>query len=148
MGRSFLADIPGNFFVAPLGSHASVASNGAGALLVDCAFVAPANLKLLSAWRQVQADEASVGTATTTASYRRVSIVNGGAAGTGTTIMASSNGNGASVASLGTRAFATTANNTAAAGDILMASQLTVGGANDDATTLRAGKLWIAYELL
>lgn len=148
MGKSFLADFPGNFFSAPLGSHASVASNGANALLVDCAFVAPANLKLLSAWRQVQADEATVGTATTTATYRRVTILNGGSAGTGTTIMASSNGNGASVASLGTRSFATTANNTASQGEILIASQLTVGGTNADATVLQAGKVWIAYELL
>lgn len=148
MGKSFLADIPGNFFVARLGSTAAVASNGAGAILPDCAFVAPANIKLLSAWRMnISASDVTVGTATSSASYRRTNILNAGTAGSGTTIMASLNAT-ASAASLTTRAFATTANNTAPAGAILLASHLTVGAATADGTDMAAGHHLIAYELL
>lgn len=148
MGKSALADIPGNFFTTRLGTAAAIASNGANGLLANMFFVAPANLKLLSAWRYVQAaNEVTVGTATSSASYRRVNILNGGASGTGTVIMASLNAT-ASAASLSTRAFVTTTNNTASAGEIIYVSQLTVGAATADGTDAAAGGITIAYELL
>ncbi len=148
MGKSFLADIPGNFFVQKIGSVAAAASNGAGAIPADVAFVAPANIKLLSAWRLNQtASDVTAGTAISSASYRRMNLLNGGTAGTGTTIMASLNAT-ASAASLTTRAFATTANNTATQGAILYASHLTVGAATADGTDLAASLIFIAYELL
>lgn len=147
MGQSALADIPGNFFIARLGSYASVASGGANALQLDSAFVAPAAIKIVSAWRFVQAAEVTVGTATSSASYRRMNLINGGTAGSGTVIMASINAT-ASAGATTTRAFATTANNTAPAGAILLASHLTVGAATADGTDMAAGFVEIAYELL
>ena len=148
MGKSFQADIPGNLAVARLGSVASVASNGAGAIVEDMKFVAPADLKILSAWRvNISASDVTVGTATSSASYRRTNLVNGGAAGAGTVIMASNNAT-ASAASLTTRAFVTTANNTMAAGAILLASHLTVGANTADGTDLAASVVEIVYELL
>ena len=148
MGKSFLADIPDNFFVAHLGSVAAVASNGAGAIIETAKFVAPANLLILSAWRcNISASDVTVGTATSSASYRRVNILNGGTAGSGTTIMASLNAT-ASAASITTRAFATTANNTCTAGAIIYASHLTVGAATADGTDMAASTLHFAYRLL
>ena len=146
--KSFLADIPGNFFTAKLGSIAAAASNGAGAVAVDMMFVAPANIKLLSAWRINQsAADVTAGTAVSSASYRRMTILNGGVAGTGTVIMASLNAT-ASAAASGTRAFATTANNTATQGAVIWASHLTVGAATADGTDMAANIVQILYELL
>src|SRR3990167_1814269 len=116
MGRNYLADIPGNFFTFKL-THASTASNGASVRTPDC-FVAPANLKILSAWRQVQADEATKGTATTSASYRPYYLMNGGTSGTATTSLAGLSQT-ASQAQYGTRSFTLAGTPTAAAGDII-----------------------------
>lgn len=147
MGKSILADIPGNFFVARLGSVAAIASGGANARLQNC-FVAPADLKVLSAWKvNLAADEVTVGTATSSASYRRHTVVNGGTAGTGTAIIASINAT-ASAASLGSRAFTLTTNNTVTSGGIIYGSQLTVGAATADGTDAAACEIQIAYELL
>jgi hypothetical protein len=148
VGKNRLADIPGNFFVAQLGTHAALASNGANAVLPATGFVAPADIKILSAWRHVNgAAEATVGTATSSASYRRFTILNGGIDGLGTTIIASVN-NTASAAQWSTRAFTTTANNTVTQGNIIVASQLTVGAATADGTDAAQGVINIAYELL
>lgn len=152
MGASPQADLPGNFYVQKLGSYAAVASGGAGSLQLDSAFVAPAAIKILSAWRFVNAAEATVGTATSSASYRRMNLVNlgtaaDGAALSGTTIMASLNAT-VSAAASSTRAFATTANNTAPAGAVIAASHLTVGAATADGTDMAAGFIEVAYQLL
>lgn len=147
MGDSFLADIPGNFFIQKLGSYAAVASGGAGSLQLDSAFVAPADIKIVSAWRFVNAAEVTVGTATSSASYRRMNLLNGGTAGSGTVIMASLNAT-ASASATTARAFVTTANNTAPAGAIIYASHLTVGAATADGTDMAAGFVQIAFELL
>ena len=151
MGKSILADIPGNFFVARLGSVAAIASDGANARLQNC-FVAPANLKVLSAWKvNLAADEVTVGTATSSASYRRHQIINGGSAGTlsaTASYMIASLLATSSVASLGSRAFTTTANNTVSAGELIYANQLTVGAATADGTDAAACEIQIAYELL
>lgn len=151
MGNSFLADIPNNQFVAVLGTTAAVASNGADGRVASIGFVCPAPLRLLSAWRaNLAANEVTVGTATSSASYRRHLIYNGGSAGTGTataSIMASQNAT-ASGASLGARSFVVDTTVTAAAGDILYYSHLTVGAATANGTDAAAGTLQIAYQLL
>lgn len=147
MGDSYLADIPGNRFVAGLGSSAAIASNGAPAILGHSYFVANADLKIHNVWKVASANEATAGTAVSSASYRRFNLLNGGTAGTGTTIMASLN-NTASTAAQGKKAFATTANNTAAAGAILYLSHLTVGAATADGTDAAVSVYQIEYELL
>ena len=147
MGKSVLADVVGNFFVAHLGSVAAIASNGGDARLQN-AFVAPANMKVLSVWKaNLAANEVTKGTATTSASYRRHRFFNGGSAGTATTIVASLNAT-ASAASLGSRAFTLTANNTASTGEILYADHLTVGAATAEGTVAAACEILMAYELL
>jgi len=148
MGKSPIADIPGNFFVAPLGSTAAIASNGAGAILTAAHFVAPADLKVLSVNKiAMGGTEVTKGTATTSASYRRTNLINGGASGTGTVNMASLN-NTASGAQYGTKAFVTTTNNTMAAGEIALLSHLTVGADTADGTDMAQSRFQLAYELL
>lgn len=147
MGKSVLADTIGNFFVAHLGSVAAIASDGANARLQN-AFVAPANVKVLSVWKaNLAANEVTKGTATTSASYRRTRFFNGGSAGTATTIVASLNAT-VSAASLGSRALTLTTNNTASTGEILYADQLTVGAATANGTDNAACEIIMAYELL
>lgn len=110
--------------------------------------MAPAPLKILSVWNQNGAiAEATQGTATTSASYRRTNLVNGSTDGSGTTIMASLNQT-ASQATYSTRAFSLTSNVTAAAGEIIFASTLTVGAATADGTTQEAGNVFVSYSLL
>jgi len=134
--------------VVRLGSSAAVASNGAGAILADVMFVAPASIKVLSAWRLNQtASDVTKGTATTSASYRRVNLIaNTAAAGSGTTIVASQNAT-ASAASLVSRAFAAVAALTIPAGGIVLASHLTVGAETADGTDMAASLFEMAYEL-
>src|SRR3990167_9583198 len=71
--------------VARLGTSAAVASNGAVAILPDMMFVAPADLRIVSAWRMnVSASDVTKGTATTSASYRRLNLItNTAGAGSG-----------------------------------------------------------------
>jgi hypothetical protein len=146
MGKTFLADIPDNY-AHQVFTNAGVASNGANAVIASAAFVAPNNLIVNRAWYMPWANAATKGTATTSATYKRINLLNGGTSGTGTTIIASCNLT-ASIASRGSKAFATTANNTVSAGYILYFSALTVGGTSDDGTQLQAGVLEIEYELL
>jgi len=148
MGRSRIADIPGAFPVAvKMGTNTAIASNGAGAILNDTIWVAPANLKVVSAYRVAHATEVTKGTATTSASYRRHNLINGGIAGTGTSIVASLN-NTASNAATSSRAFATTANNTVTKGALLYVSHLTVGAETGDGTDVANGSYFLEYELL
>ena len=146
MGKTFLADIPGNLFQNVF-TAASVASDGANAVVASAAFYAPNDIKLTRAWFVPWANQATVGTATTSATYKRLTICNGGTSGTGTTLMASCNLT-ASVASRGSKAFSTTASNTMSSGEMLYFSQLTVGGTDDDGTILQSGVLQIEYQLL
>jgi len=147
MGDSYLADIPGNRFSVALGSSAAIASNGANAVLGQSYFVAPADLKVHRVFKVATANEVTTGTAVSSASYRRFNLINGGSAGTGTAIMASLN-NTASTAAGGSKGFATTANNTASAGQILYLSHLTVGAATADGTDAAASTFFAEYELL
>lgn len=132
--------------VARIGTSAAVASNGAGAILSDVQWVAPYNLQIVSAWAaNISASDVTKGTDTTSASYRRVTLVtNTAGTGTGTNIVASLNAT-ASCASLFTRAFATVAS-TVPAGAILLASHLTVGAETGDGTDMAARIYHIAYQ--
>lgn len=129
-----------------LGSTAAVASNGADAILPDIRWVAPADLVIKGAWRtNISASDVTVGTATSSASYRRVTLVtNTAGTGSGTNIVASLNAT-ASAASNVSRAFTTVAS-TVPAGAIVLASHLTVGAATADGTDMAAGFIQIKYE--
>lgn len=138
MGTTFQADIPENRFRMDY-QHASVASDGADARYAILR--APANLKITGAyWVPTGADQTA-----DTASYRRLCVVNGGTAGTSTTIVASLNLT-ASKASFSLNAMSGTA--TVASGELIVFSHLTVGGAKDDETVLRAGMVQVEYQLL
>ncbi|MCR4341031.1 MAG: hypothetical protein NUW01_14210 [Gemmatimonadaceae bacterium] len=135
--------------VARIGSAASVASNGAGAILPDPVFVAPGNIKVLSAWRvNISGSDVTKGTATTSTSYRRMNLIaNVTGAGSGTTIVASLNAT-ASAASKVSRAFAVTTDNTMPAGAVVLASHLTVGAETAEGTDMADNIIEIAYEAL
>lgn len=131
--------------VSRIGSAASLASDGADALLADIKFVAPYDMRIVSAWAaNISASDVTKGTATTSASYRRVTLVTN-TAGTcsGTDIVASLNAT-ASLASNATRSFTTVAS-TVPAGAIILGSQLTVGAATGDGTDSAARIYEIAY---
>jgi len=145
MGKVFLADIPDAKF-HKIFTCASIASD-TDAEVASVGFIAPNDLSIQRVWYQPWADQATQGTATTSATYRRFQLCNGGTAGTSTTVIASVNIT-ASIASRGSKAFSTTASNTASAGEILFFSALTVGGNNDDGTILQSGVLQVEYELL
>ena len=145
MGKTYQADVPGNYFHQVF-TNASVAS-GTDALVASQAFIAPQNVKVKRVWFVPWADQATQGTATTSATYRRVNLLNGGTGGTGTTIIASCNIT-ASVGSITSKAFTTTSNNTVTSGGILYFSALTVGGDDNDGTILQSGVLEVEYELL
>ncbi len=134
--------------IVRLGTAAAVASNGGGAILADMAFIAPADLKLVSAWRMNQtASDVTKGTATTSASYRRMTLIaNTAGTGSGTNIVASLNAT-ASAASLVTRSFEIAAS-TVPANAIILCSHLTVGANTDGGTDMAANIVEIAYELV
>lgn len=134
--------------VVKLGSTAAIASNGANSILPDTAFIAPASLKIISAWRiNQEASDVTVGTLTSSASFRRVTLItNTAGAGSGTNIVASLNAT-ASAASRVTRGFTTIAS-TVPTGAVILASHLTVGAATADGTDMAAGDMFIEYELV
>lgn len=149
MGRSYFADIPGNFQIANLGTVAAVASNAAAIRSADISFVAPAEIKLVSAWRVMKGT--AEGTASSAASYRPFKLMNGGTSGSATAnLLAVVNcGAVAGPAALAATAFDVQANATMAAGEVMWASAAaSVGAARDGATDLAAASLQIAYELL
>lgn len=125
-------------------SAAAIASNGADAL-VGLNLYASANLVIDSVWAvNLTGSDVTKGTATSSASYRRVQLVcNTAATGTGTDIVASLNAT-ASAAAGASRGF-TVAASTVPAGGIVLASQLTVGAATGDGTDAAAREYVIAY---
>lgn len=131
--------------VSRVGTSAAVASNGAGAIISDVQFVAPYDLRILSAWAiNISASDVTKGTGTTSASYRRFNLVtNTAGTGSGTDIVASLNAT-ASAASLATRSFTTVAS-TVPAGAIVIGSHLTVGAETADGTDMAARIYEIAY---
>lgn len=142
MGSTMLGDIPSGAIHGTVISHASVASNGAGAALRNIGagiFRAPQNLTIVAAWWEPTGADNS---ATTTGSYRRLSVINAGNDGTGTTVLASLNLT-ASLASNTTRALTLAATPTVSQGQVIAASHTTVGGDHANGTVLQAGNFHI-----
>lgn len=134
--------------VVRLGTVAAIASNGANALLSDMQWVAPFACKIVAAYKiNISASDVTAGTATSSASYRRLQLItNTAGTGSGTDIVCSLNAT-ASAASLASRAFTTVAS-TVPAGAIVIGSQLTVGAATADGTDMAAGIVEFVYELV
>lgn len=136
-------------------TFASTASNGANAVQDRLGpFDRKARVRALQAVF-TGADQATHGTATTSAIYRRLRVLNGGVTGTGTTILASVNLT-SSVASLGNgRAgsvvYPANATNASSGildvGQMLVFDQITVGGTDNDGTVLAAGYYLVTLEL-
>lgn len=138
MGSTFQADTPGNRHIANI-DVASIASNGAASRFVI--LNAAQNIQVLAAkWIPQGADQGA-----NSASYRALKLVNGGSAGTATTVVASL-GFTASLASLSNNAMTGTA--TVASGAQVLFSQNTVGGAHSAGTVVAAGRLQVEYRLL
>lgn len=148
--------IPGGLFEKQVSlpmavTHASVASNGANARIDGQ--IGPfggAGIRVRAAWwTPTGTDQATKGTATTSASYKRLLMVNGGVTGTAATPVIATWNLTASVASLAPTAHTsidTTA--TVASNEIIYFSALTVGAATADGTELRAGQFSCTYEML
>ena len=135
MGTTFLGDIPNGELTGPVSTFASVASAGASSQAV-IPWRAPQKIKLTSA---LFAPDTVIQNSTgATASYRRITLINGGQLGTGTVVLGSINLN-ASQDSLATRAFTLASNPTMTKGDVLITKQETVGAADAEGTVLRAG---------
>lgn len=132
--------------VVQLGTAAAVASDGAGAILPVPAFVAPYDLVISSVWRvNNSASDVTAGTAVSSASYRRNTLItNTAGTGSGTNVVASLNAT-ASAASNATRSF-TIAASTVPAGAIIRISHLTVGANTADGTDMAQATFIMAYE--
>ncbi|MEK9722023.1 MAG: hypothetical protein VW405_00885 [Rhodospirillaceae bacterium] len=147
MASTKLGDIPGARFHAPhVATHASVASNGAVARLGPIGPFAH-DIRVRSAWWTPTGADNSITATNVSASYRVLSLVNGGTTGTGTTVVASLV-NTATAASLAPIAMTVVTTATVASGAILYFSQATVGGALADGTTLAAGAFSVAFEVI
>lgn len=147
MANNPLGDIVGaRFHEANLTQNASVASNGANAVL---AYFGPFtnNIRIRDVfWMASGASNA----ATKTGSYRQLIVQDGGVAGTVTTtakIVASVNLT-ATVAQFSTTNFTVNTAVTVPAGDILYISQSTVGGTDANGTVLVAGQFALDWEVI
>lgn len=135
-------DIPGAREHVHAVANASVASNGANARVAAIGPFAH-NIRVQNFWwTPLGTDQAG-----DTASYRRLTLVNGGAAGTDTVVLASLNLT-ASHASLGPVAGAPVTAQTVASGTVLYLSQTSIGTASDAETVLVAGQAALAYEIV
>jgi|SRR3972149_416492 len=134
-----IGDIPGGSLQGGVVSHASLASDGAAATYGGAAIAnkwrAPQACTIVGAyWEPHGADN----DAANASSYRRLTVINGGAAAAGTTVLASLNLT-ASLASNTQRAMTLATNPTLSAGECIYASQTTIGGNHSAGTVTRAG---------
>ena len=138
MGTTAYGDLPSGAIAGPVISHASVASNGASAsfnAIGANVWRAPQAGVIDNAhWEPTGADAAG----TSAASFRTLTIRNGGSSGTGTTVLASLVLS-ASLASNTIRAFTVGSAATFAAGDVICAHQAATGTDAED-TVLVAGR--------
>jgi len=148
MAKNRLGDIPGaRFHVGPIANN-SVASNGGNARIGQVGpFSFDVRVKSV-VWTPIGSAH-TVSTATSTATYRRMSVYNGGTAGTAS---ASSNRLASldltdSVPQYGAAAFEVNDDHVVKAGEIVYFSQETVGGTDANATVLPAGQLQVEYEV-
>lgn len=130
--------------------HVSYASNSADGRTAQ--FIPPRDGRVKSVfWAPLNTAQATKGTATTSASYRRLELYNGGTVGTITTSanrIASLNIT-ASIASSGFRAFQSVDTTvTFTASSLLYFSHTTVGAATADGTELQAGSFIFTWESL
>lgn len=147
MGKTFQGDIPGNRqHDANVVANASVASGGANGRIGQAGPFAQ-DIRVQNAWwTPTGADSAG----STTASYRRLDLINGGPAGTVTASAAriATLGLTASHASLGPVPMVVDTTVTLASGSIVYFSQSTVGGTDATNTVLVAGQFALAYEVM
>lgn len=129
-------------------SNASTASNGANAVIARFAPLGHAVRIKQAFWSPTGTDNATHGTATTSATYRRIQLVNGGSLGTNSTNVLASFNLTVSQASLGTVAGVVDSTITVASNEVVYMSQLTVGGTDNDGTILQAGVGSVEYELI
>ena len=145
MGSTFLGDILNGASAEGVISHASIASDGAAASYGGAGtaekFRAPQNIRIVDAWWEAHgADQ----TASKTDSYRLMKLVNGGAIGTGTTVLGSV-AMSASLASDTQRALTLATTPTVSKGYVVMAAQISIGGNNSNGTVVQAGQFRFAY---
>lgn len=132
-------------------TNASVASGGANAVLGPQFGPYPWPIRVRNAWWTPTGGNQS---ATQSATFRRIDLINGGPAGTVTAT-------GSRIASLGLTATiasltptqlvivdATGTTQTVASGNVLYFSQSTVGGTDANGTVLAAGQFSLAYEIV
>ena len=147
MGSTPQADVLNNrhYFKADV---ASAASNAAGARS-DIVGPFDQNIRVRALWYVPTQGDMDVSTATSTASYRRLRLHNGGAAYTGT-LTASIIGSINLTSSLGSfeaRAFGTVSTAiTLASGHTMYVSNVTIGAASANGTVLQAGRVIGSYE--
>lgn len=135
-------DIPGARDHAPSILNTALASDGANGLIAPIGPIAH-NARIQKAWWTPTGGDQGANAA----SYRRLTVVNGGPSGTGTVVVASV-ALSASHASLVPVALTTVSSASVASGSVLYFSQDTVGGAHATGTVLRAGSLALAYEVI
>lgn len=145
-------DIVGGALQGGVISHASLASDGAAATYGGAGAAtqwrAPCNLTITGAWWVPTGADQS---ASQSASYRQLSLIAGGSAAAGTTVIASL-AMSASLASNASRDMTLVGNATASIstptiskGDVIYASQATAGGDHSNGTVLRAGHFGFSY---
>jgi hypothetical protein len=122
-----------------------MASGGANGLIALGGPV-PWNARLRSAW-YIPTDASQAATKST--SYRLLTLVNVGTGGAGTVVMANLTMS-ATIASLVAQGFAvnTDTSATVPAGQVVAASQITVGGTDANGTVLRAGQIFLSWEVI
>lgn len=142
MANTALGDIPGARFPLPRVTVGAVTSAAANAL-VDTNFGPfPHDIRVRNLYFiPTAADQGAA------ASYRRITALNRGTSGTGTTIIGSINLS-ASKASMQAASFVVDSTLTLAAGAMLAFSQLTVGGTDATGTVLQAGVIAGSYEVI
>lgn len=152
MAATPIGDIPGaRFHEAVLASFASLSSAAAVGVLPPYFGPFAHNIRIRNVWFTPTAANNS---ATQSASYRLLSLYNGGTAGTATATGArvANYSASATLASLAPVAFnivdATGTTQTIASGSILYFSQTTIGAADSNGTVLVAGNLTLAYEVV
>lgn len=144
MGTTFLGDAQSGSLHGGIISHASVASNGAGAVIANIGvnnWRAPQACTIVEAWWEPTGADSAV---TNTTSYRLLTLVNAGSAGTGTTVLASLN-NTTSQASNTLKTMTVASAATLAQGAVVAASHATVGGNETNGTVLVAGQFRFTY---
>ena len=145
MGSTAYGDLTSGAVGTIVISHASVASDGAAAKVLEIGALvnrAPQNMRLVSAWWEPTGADSSAASAV---SYRTLNIVNGGADGTGTTVIASVNLT-ASQASNTQKALTLVATPSLSTGEVIFASySATAGAADATHTKLFAGNFRVAW---